>query len=297
MTIATPTLPVPSFGFDDPEETGPPKSMLFFGDTGTRKTSMVGALYKAGFFKKILVINLDDSVEVLFTDPVVATAIKSGDINIKTFSEFAPNSRQEIEDVILDVAGLWRAPDGSINENSNIPAEYRERLYGYDLVVVDTLGILTSIGIKDFKKTTFNDAGTKLDGRAAYGRLGPWAREMVKVIHNSPRFAGLFLSHVKENELKTGQTKLVPNVDGGFVGTLPSIPSIVGFLDWQKRPDSDDIVLTATVGKSDIVTTKNRYGFDDKIYDFDVANMYFDIYTKLGLPLPVQANNTAVPTA
>lgn len=294
MTAVAPiALPVPSFAgsFDDPEETGPPKSLLFFGDTGTRKTSMIGALYKAGFFNKILVLNLDNSVEVLFTDAAVKAGVKAGHIDIKTISEFAPDARQQVENVLLEVAGKWRAPDESILDNPNIPD------YGYDLVVVDTLGILSNIGIKDFKKTTYNDAGNKLDGRAAYGRLGPWNREMVKIIHDSNRFTGLFLSHVKETDPKAGPVKLVANVDGGFTGTLPSIPSVVGYLNWEKHPESGDVVLTATVGKSDIVTTKNRYSLPDKIYGFDIAAMYADIYTKIGLPLPAAATTTAAAAA
>ena len=296
MTIDPIALPVPSFAgsFDDPEETGPPKSMLFFGDTDTRKTSMIGALYKAGFFKKILVFNLDNGVEVLYNDPIVKAGIQAKHIDIKTISEFSPTARQELEAAILEVAGKWRAPDGTILDNPNVPD------YGYDLVVIDTLGILSSIGLGEFKRTTYNDAGNKLDGLGAYGRLKPCNREMVKIIHDSKRFTGLFLSHVKETDAKAGPVKLVANVDGGFTTSLPSIPSIVGYLNWTKHPESDEISLTATLRNSDFTIVKCRYHqIPDTIYDFDVATMYGDIYKGLNIPLPqpVEAKTIAAPAA
>lgn len=288
MTITPIALPVPSFvgSFADPEETGPPLSWLLYGDTGTGKTEAIGRVVKAGFFKKVLIINLDKSVEVLNLDSEIKKALHDGRISILTIDEFDPSAMQRVESVILELAGKWRAPDGSILDNPNIAD------FGYDLVAIDTVNLLGEIAIKWLKANTYNDAGTKLDGLKAYGRLSTWMNEMIRVIHNSDRFVGGFIMHEKtyENE-KTGEVKNKPKMEGSFKDSLPSIPSVVAHLDWEKNPESGDVELTATVGKSALYSTKNRYSMGPKIYNFDLAQFYIDIYNKIGLPLPAAAVN------
>lgn len=280
-------FPLPSFAasFADPEETGPPLSILEYGDTGTGKTESIGRVVKAGFFKKVLIINLDKSVETLNLDPQIKAALHDGRISVLTIDEFDPSAMLRVENTILEIAGKWRAPDGSILDNPNLPD------FGYDLVAIDTVNLLGEVAIKWLKANTNNDAGTKLDGLKAYGRLSTWMNEMIRVIHNSQRFVGLFLMHEKTYEEKTGANKTKPKMEGSFKDSLPSIPSVVAHLDWEKNPDGGEVVLTATVGKSDQFSTKNRYGMGPKIYGFDLAQFYIDIYTKIGLPLPAAAVN------
>lgn len=280
-----PALPMPSFAgvFDDPEELGPPASWCVYGDTGTGKTEAIGRLVKAGFFSKVLIINLDKSTEVLALDPAIKAATKDGRINIITVDQFDPTAMAKIESIILEVAGMWRAPDGSILPNPNLPN------YGYDLVAIDTVNLMGEVAIKWLKANTWNDKNTALDGLKAYGKFSVWMDEMIRVIHNSPRFVGGFVMHEKTYEEKTGASKVKPKMEGSFKDSLPSIPSLVAHLDWEKDPASGQTVLVATVGESDTYSSKNRYQLGSKIYGFDLAETYKVIYTKLGLPLPTPA--------
>lgn len=283
MTTPTiPALPRPSFAgsFDNTVELGPPKSFLLYGDTGTQKTLSLGKLVKAGYFKKVLFINLDDGNEVLVSDPIVRGAMLDGTIEVITINTQDPGARQQIENVILEIAGLWRTPTGALQVNPNIPD------FGYDLVFIDTVNLMHEVALADFQRTTYNAAGTKLDGLAAYGRVAEWMDEMIRLIHNSKRFAGGFVMHAKTVEEKTGATKIKPKMSGSFKDTIASIPSITAYLDYRKLPDGSAVVLAATVGESELYDSKNRYNLPSVIYGFDIAETYATIYKQIGFALP-----------
>lgn len=285
MTIEVPTLPVPSFAgaFEDPEDNGPPASWLLYGDTGTGKTEAIGRLVKAGFFKKVLLINLDKSTEVLSLDPEIKAALYDGRITIVGVDQFNPTARLDLEKIILEVCGAYRDASGNILFSPHAPN------YGYDLIAIDTLNKMGEVALKHLKATTYNDRGDKLDGLKAYGQFSVWMDEMVRLIHNSDRFVGGFVMHEKTYEEKTGANKVKPKMEGAFKDSLPSIPSLVAHLDWEKHPDTGEPSLVATVGKSDLYSTKNRFQMGPRIYDFDLAKTYAEIYTKIGLPLPAGA--------
>lgn len=291
-TPVVPALPVPSFvrANAEPEEIGPPKSFLLYGDTGTKKTLAIAKLFKAGFFKKILFLDIDDGAEVLAGDPIIREALKDGRITRIQIDPFDPNAKAQIEAMILEVAGMWRDPNGDILTNPSIPD------FGYDLVFIDTMNLVHEVAIKSLLRTTYNDKGTALDGRAAYGKLGEWDDEMVRLIHRSKRFTGGFVMHAKEVEEKSGATKIKPKLSGSFQNTISTIPSITAYLDYQKDPTSGETVLVATVGESDLYDSKNRYNLGTKIYDFDIAETYRQIYDQIGLPQPVPAT-TSTPVA
>lgn len=288
MTIETPTLPAPSFAgaFEDPEDNGPPESVLLYGNTGTRKTSAIGELVKAGFFKKVLVINIDKSTEVLSNDPEVRAALHDGRITLVGIDQFDPTARLQIEKIILEVSGAYRDINGNILFSPHAPD------FGYDLIVVDTVNLVGEVGLKHLKATTHNDRGDKLDGLKAYGKFGTWMDEMIRLIHNSDRFVGLFLSHEKTYEEKNGSNLVKPKMEGAFKDSFPSIPSMVAHLRWAKHPETGQPSLVATVGESELYSSKNRYRLPSEIYDFNLADVYRDIYTKIGLPLPAEVNNT-----
>lgn len=287
-----PSLPVPSFvkANAEPDEVGPPKSFLLYGDTGTQKTLALSKLFKAGFFKKILFMDIDDGAEVLAGDPLIREALKDGRIVRQPYDPFDPNTKAILEHDILEVAGMWRDPNGDLLTNPSIPD------FGFDLVFIDTVNLVHEVAIKHLLRTTYNDKGTALDGRAAYGKVAEWDDEMIRLIHRSKRFAGGFVMHAKEVEEKSGATKIKPKLSGSFQNTISTIPSITAYLDYQKDPTSNETVLVATVGESDLYDSKNRYDLGTKIYDFDIAETYRQIYDKIGLPQPVPAT-TSIPVA
>jgi hypothetical protein len=267
---------------------GPPQSFLLYGDTGTRKTSAIGELVKRGFFKKVLILNLDNSVEVLGNDPEVMAAIEDGRITIIDINPLDMGSRIEVENIVLEVCGMWRNASGDILPNPNIPD------FGYDLLVIDTVNLLHEIALKQFMATTYNDAGTKLDGQGAYAKIAVWDDEILRTIHNSKRVTGGFLMHAKTVEDKTGSVKIKPKLSGSYKDSIGSLPSIVAYLDWQKSPETGLNVLTATVGESDIYESKNRYALPPKIFDFNLADVYQTIADKAAAPAVAPATTAAV---
>lgn len=264
--IVTP-MPVPSFGgsYTPAEETGPPQSFLLYGGKGTQKTLALGQIVRDGFYNKVLYIDLDNSTEVWATDPAIMAAVADGRINRLSIDPFDPASRMRVEEIILEVAGMWRTPDGDILVNPNIAD------FGFDLVAIDTVNLMHEVALKQFVSTTFNAAGTKRDGLAAYGKVAVWMDEMIRLIHNSKRFTGGFVAHAKSIEEETGARKMMVKLSGSFKDSIATIPSLVAYLDKQKDQATGKIVLVATVGNSDIADSGNRYNLPDQIFDFNLS--------------------------
>lgn len=289
-----PTLPTPSFaaGFTPAAEVGPPKSFLMYGKTGTRKTSMVGELVKEGFYKRALYIDLDNGSEVLSNDPAVKAAIDDGRIVLYPIDPFATNARMLIEGAILEMLGMYRTPTGSIEPNPNIPD------FGFDLLIIDTVNLMHEIGLKNFQATTYSEKNpAKLDGQGAYAKIGVWDDEMLRLIHNSKRFTGAFLMHSKEVNEDTGATRVLPKLSGAFQNSISAIPSITAYLQYEKSPDSNATVLTATVGESATVDAKNRYTLPEKIFDFNLSRLFATIPNNRVAPATQATPAYAAPAA
>jgi hypothetical protein len=267
-TIPAIAMPQPSFAasYDDPELEGPPQSFMLYGGKGVQKTLAVGQLVKEGFFNKAFFLNLDNSTEVWATDPAIRAARKDGRLNVKTIDSRDPGARMQIEGIILELAGYWRTPTGHIIPNPNLPD------FGYDLFAIDTVNLMHEVALNDYLLTTYNDKGTALDGRAAYGKVAIWMDQMIRLIHDSPRFTGGFLMHAKTVEEKTGGVKVKPKLSGSFQDSIATIPSIVAFLQYEKHPETKESVLTATLGESDLYESGNRYNLPPKIYGFNLAS-------------------------
>lgn len=292
-TPTIPTLPKASFASrrTEPENIGPAKSVLLYGDTGTRKTTMFGELVRDGFYNRALWFDFDNGSEALSTDDDIKACLADGRIELYAINPFAPDAKQEIENNILEAAGMWRDPKGNILPNPNIPD------FGYDLLLIDTVNLMGEVGIKWFLANTYNDKG-QLDGRKAYGLFAVWMDEMIRLIHNSKRFAGGFIMHAMSDEEATGAIKVKPKMQGGFRNSIASIPSITAYLDFEKSPETGENVLVATVGESDIFEAKNRYRLAPKLYDFNLSKLYDTIpntkTARIAAPALVAATPAAV---
>ena len=265
VTALIPALPVPSFfkpKTDDVPDVvfGPPLSFLFYGGKGTQKTLSLGQIVKDGFYNKVFYLNLDHSTEVWATDPEIVKAVESDRIHIETINTVTnPNARLEIEAMLLELAGVYREPStGGLLPNPSIPN------FGFDMIAIDTVNLLHEVGLKHFMATTYNAAGTKLDNLAAYGKNAIWMDEMLRLIHNSSRFTGGFVAHAKPVDEDSGNRKMMVKLSGAFKDSIATIPSIVGYLDKQKDPETGKVVLTATLGNSDSCDSGNRYNLPDK---------------------------------
>ncbi len=271
MSTTIPEMPLPSFAsaFTPAAQVGPPKSILLYGDTGTRKTSMVGELVKAGLFHKVLFIDIDNGSEVLFNDPEVYAAVEDGRITILPIDALAPDAFQKVDSAILEVAGVYRDPaSNKLYPHPDIPD------YGYDLVVLDTLNIAQDVAANHFIATTFSEKTGKPDGLAAWGRIGIWTDQIARLLHNTSRFVGIIAMHPREVEGKTGITKIKPKLSGGAKDTIATIPSVVAYLGYEKNPETNTVELTATLGQSELYDSKNRYKLPNKVHDFSLVKMY-----------------------
>ena len=283
-----PALPIPSFMAikAKPEQIGPPKSFMLYGPTGTRKTSAIGKLVASGRFIRVVYIDIDNGTEVFANDPEVFAAVQDGRISIIPIDTTTMNPTtaiQTIENVIFEIAGVWRTPQGHIEPNPNFPD------FQIDLVVLDTLNLLQQVAVKHFMATTYNDRGNALDPRAAWGKVSTWTDEIVRLIHNSPRFTGAFVAHPKEVEEKNGQVKIKPQLQGSIKDTIASIPSLVAYLDWETNTETNADELVATVGESSLYESKNRYMLPSKIPNFSLVDLYDLIDSRKTTPAPAAA--------
>lgn len=280
-----PAMPRPSFAnkFTSGERVGNPKSIALYGPTDTRKSSAFGKLAATPRFRKSLFMDADNGTEVFANDAETMRAVDEGRIEIfpiDTTTTSPTNVIGEVESTILELAGCWRTPYGHIEPNPNIPD------FGYDLVVLDTVNLIQQAAVKHFLANTFSDNG-KLDTRGAWGEVSRWSDEMIRLIHNSPRFMGGFIAHPKEVEQKTGGVKVTPALQGGFKDSFATIPTVVAFLDFEKNPTTNEIGLVATVGESDTHDSKNRYLLPSKLYNFDLLELMDIIDSKVARrPMP-----------
>lgn len=295
MTITAPTpaptapvvpaMPLPSFAgkFTKAEQVGPPKSIALYGPTDTRKSSAFGKLAATPRFRKSLFLDADNGTEVFANDENTMRAVEEGRIEIfpiDTTTSSPSSIVAEVESTILELAGCWRTPYGHIEPNPNIPN------FGYDLVVLDTVNLIQQAAVKHFLATTFSDNG-KLDTRGAWGEVSRWSDEMIRLMHNSPRFTGGFIAHPKEVEEKTGAVKTMPALQGGFKDAFATIPTIVAYLDFEKNQATNQTELVATVGESEAFASKNRYLLPSKLYNFDLLELWDIIDAKVARrPLP-----------
>lgn len=278
-----PALPQPLFMqlAAKPATIGAPKSLLLYGPTGTRKTSMLGRLIASGRLKTAVWIDVDNGTEVFANDPEVLAAVHDGRITIVPVDTTTMNPTaavQMIEQVIFEIAGVWRTPQGHIEVNPSVPN------FGVDVVVLDTLNLIQQVAVKHFMATTFNDKGNALDSRAAWGKVSVWTDEIVRLMHNSTRFTGAFIAHPKEVEEKNGAVKIKPQLQGSIKDNIASIPSLVAYLDWELNPETNENELVATVGESSTYESKNRYMFESKLRGFDLVDTYKKIDAKTSEP-------------
>lgn len=287
-----PQLPVPSFAasFVAPEKVGPPQSILEYGETGTQKTSDFAELVKARRFNRALLFDIDNGAEVFANDPEVVQAMHEGRLVVSKLDSLDPNAFQIIDQQLLEVAGYFRDPQtGKLWPHPDYPD------YGFDLVGLDTLNGMADIAVNHYKATTYNDKG-QLDTRAAYGKFAEWIGSIVELYHNTERFVGYFAMHPKVDEEKTtGVSVIKPKLQGSYKDSIGSKPSLVAYLAWEKNPETDTVVRTATVGGSDLAVSKNRYRLPNKIYDFSIVEFYNDL-EKRGIVPPV-ATPASAPAA
>ena len=273
--VAMPVMPFASM-FQKQDEVGPPKSILLFGPPGTHKSSQVGALIRRPEFTKILYIDTDNGTEVLANFP---------DVHATIGNDFGQPGEKRINIIPVDKTdpnayGMLRY---LLGERSDRGEFMRGAVFGkgYDLIVVDTANVMQEIAVQWLTSNTWN-AKSQLDTQAAWGRVGEWTGDIAWAFQNDLSMVGLWVAHSKEGTEDGGSFKIKPKFQGGIKDNIGAIPSLVVYVEQGKRVSPEDPeTITATLGGSTIITSKNRYSFPGQIENFDMEKLYDMIAERL----------------
>lgn len=282
-------LPLPSFAkaATPAASIGFPKSLLLYGDTGTRKTTMIAELIIAGIFKRAVIIDIDNGSETLMADPLIAAAIDDGRIIVMSVDPVLDqHAFSKVDSIICEMAGARHPVDQAgkpiYTKFETIPDA---PTFDIDLLSLDTLNVFQDVAVKFFQSITLTPAG-KPDTLAAWGAVGVYTDAIARLFQNTPRFTGAIAMHARTDTENTGKVSIKPKLSGGTKDSIATIPSLVAHLDFEANGDSGSTSLVATVGESEIYVTKNRYRLEPKIRDFNLVKLYSVIAEKIGKPLP-----------
>ena len=268
-------LPAPSFAslIKPPTEVGPPKSIMLYGRSGTRKTSTSAELIKRAENPRILFIDADQGTEALVGDPVVTQAIQSGQISIVSINTLDPNAFAQISQTIQEIATVD---------------------YGYDFVVLDTLNIMQEVAANHLMRVVVNERGVP-DTRKAWGEVAVWTDTMARSLHNAPHITPIFVMHEETPEEGKRAGMTLPKLKGSAKDTIASIPSVVVNLSWEQVGEGDEkrASLVGSLGDSATNVSKNRYRLPTRIEDFTLL----DLYSRIDEVRGITNNQTAVTAA
>ena len=129
------------------------------------------------------------------------------------------------------------------------------------VVIFDTLNAGQKLKEKDAKADPRNRNNTY----AVWDELADWTLNWMRDFHNSP-IRTIFISHAQDiKNDKTGAIKTIPKIKGSAKEDAPTVPDIVGYLDYEATPEGLERVLF--VGEAEGIVTKNRFGLPAKIYN------------------------------
>ncbi|MET4703085.1 AAA family ATPase [Frigoribacterium sp. UYMn621] len=265
-------LPKPAFAgmFQKKADVGPPRSLLLYGATGTRKTSTVGRMMvDRPEFTKMLIIDIDNGTEVFANDPEVLNLVNDEDMGMageKTINIIRIDKTSE------DAYGQLRY---YLGERDLVSGTFRRGAVfgqGYDVIVVDTANVMQEVAVQWLKSNTWNDKG-KLDTRGAWGSVSEWTSDIAWAMQNDPASTGIWLAHSSEGTDEGGQYSVKPKFQGSVKDSIAAIPSVVAYLEKVKHPETGEISISATVD-GDVIVSKNRYMLPNRIENFALSGLY-----------------------
>lgn len=266
-------VPNPLAGmFMKTEEVGPPSSILLMGEPGTFKTTIAGGLIKVDGFNKILYVDIDNGAEVFVNDPEVYATIGSDPgapgekrINIFQIDKTSPDAFGQL---LYILGGTDPATGQRVKGVAFDPA------LGYDAVIFDALDVGQEVVVEYLLANTFSENG-KPNTMKAWGEVSKWTADLAWAFQNHPTITGVIVMHSKvDSDEATGKVKIKPKVQGSVKDSLAGIPSLVAYLELKEDKETKETHIVANVGKSELMTTKNRYSMTEPIVDFSMTKLY-----------------------
>jgi hypothetical protein len=136
-----------------------------------------------------------------------------------------------------------------------------------DLVMFDTLNAGSKMAVNHFKQLPQNRANKY----GAWDDLQMWINDWMRSFHASP-IPTIFTAHaMSDKNEQTGAITLMPKQQGSAKEDVPTIPDIVGYLDFENNDGKFQRVLY--VGEAQGLVTKNRFGLPNKIYEPSIAKI------------------------
>ena len=268
MTETTPTTDASNTNaaptaLPDPWETetvnlasfGLPGSIMLHSEPGKGKTRAGASIIKVPGFNKVAILDIDNGTESLLNDPELARALAEGRIKIIKIDKTKPDAFARFHNLFWDLIANPR---------------------DFDAVIIDTMDVAQECAVNYYTSTTYNDAGSALDTRKAYGLIAKWTSDVLWALQNHAQLTGVTLVHTKtEEEKKTGVSTLKPKFAGSIRDNAAGIPSLVAYLTKETGEDGVDHVI-ADIGGADGAIAKQRYSsfLPNRVEDFDLPKVY-----------------------
>lgn len=249
---AVPEVALPNWGaaLETPVDSGPPNSVLLYGDPGSRKTTISATIAQVPGMNKVLFIDIENGTSVLSFDPAFAG------IQILKVNPLDVDAKAKLDKIISDITTTD---------------------YGFDAVCLDTFDLAQDVAEKALKlEYAAND-----NKWAAYDELGVWSEKLAWSLHLCPHFVAILTSHADDKKQKDGSIKTLPRLSGKAASTIGGIFDLVAYLSYMEHPETKERHLVAIVGEADNMITKNRYRLQQSIPDFTMPVLYGLIAEKI----------------
>lgn len=206
-------------------------SAIFFGEYGTGKTWLAASADALAEYSPVLIVDIEGSA--------AGVGREYPDVDIVQV-----NSHEMLEDLRRQL----------LTEE-----------HPYKTVIFDTLNVAQNRAEKFFRAKPENQNNRF----GVWGDLKDWTISFVRDMHQAP-FMAIFTAHPQtEKDENTGKMTTTVKISGSAKTDVPTIPDLIGYMEWTTDPVTDKPVRVLRVGRSSSIITKNRFGIPDLIWGAD----------------------------
>ena len=227
-----------------PAELPLPEEILFYGQSGSGKSTMASTIIDVPGFEKGLIIDTEGSTVGVVTDPrfdvirVDQYVLQDDEGNVVEHGPFR----------FLDTL-LSKGAQGLFNP---------ENTTSYDVVILDTLDVAQDWAIAYYQDPRYAAKGKngEVDGYKAWGSVANWTNRIAQGM-KSMKPLGIIVLHDREEKAGSGALIKRLRLSGGAKDTLPGIPDVVAYL--ERTVIDGEPQTTAYFSTEDNKVTKNRF--------------------------------------